>query len=471
MQENIIQEFQRRMECRCFELIAEFTQQLDFAGLEKAVTHECAKLCAELLQVLLQDLLNDAMFLAMLKIYAGKKGQRFKEYREITIILSNGQQIKINSPYFCKAHKHHKRKKRGPNGSGAHHGLTVLGFIGNVSPGLLADALQTSLLCPSYEVARTVMQSRGIDLDVKTLRRLCEKAGSLDNGLRAKISLSGSENLHGHTLVISPDGGRLRERRRKRGKVAKHLKRQGFHAEWKEPKLFTIYLLKHDGSIVKEFKPLHDATMEDHEGMFALLERYLRSLPIEQLERVVFCGDGSDWIWNGVKKLCQRMGFAEHTIYQVLDYTHAKQNLMDIVALVKVEKQAITRDRWLHFLWHGEIDVLGRDIEKTVTGKDKLEQAMKKFNNYFAANRERMRYAWFKENGLPRGSGHVESAIRRVINLRLKAPGTFWLKEMAECFLFLRSQLLSGRWEIFMGNLTALTRRDFWAVYAARETS
>ncbi len=45
----------------------------------------------------------------------------------------------------------------------------------------------------------------------------------------------------------------------------------------------------------------------------------------------------------------------------------------------------------------------------------------------------------------------------------------FWLKEMAECFLFLRSQLLSGRWEIFMGNLTALKRREFWPVYAANE--
>ncbi|CAK0772574.1 hypothetical protein CCP4SC76_5580019 [Gammaproteobacteria bacterium] len=48
---------------------------------------------------------------------------------------------------------------------------------------------------------------------------------------------------------------------------------------------------------------------------------------------------------------------------------------------------------------------------------------------------------------------HVESAIRRVINLRLKAPGTFWLKKMVECFLFLRSQLISGRWEIFMATL------------------
>jgi hypothetical protein len=60
---------------------------------------------------------------------------------------------------------------------------------------------------------------------------------------------------------------------------------------------------------------------------------------------------------------------------------------------------------------------------------------------------------------VPCGSGCVESAIRRVINLRLKAPGTFWTPEMAECFLFLRSQLLSGRWDTFIDNVARLKTR------------
>lgn len=60
---------------------------------------------------------------------------------------------------------------------------------------------------------------------------------------------------------------------------------------------------------------------------------------------------------------------------------------------------------------------------------------------------------------MPCGSGCVESAIRRVINLRLKAPGSFWTPEMAECFLFLRSQLLSGRWDTFIDNVARLKTR------------
>jgi hypothetical protein len=68
-------------------------------------------------------------------------------------------------------------------------------------------------------------------------------------------------------------------------------------------------------------------------------------------------------------------------------------------------------------------------------------------------------YERFRQAAVPCGSGCVESAIRRVINRRLKAPGTFWTQDMAECFLFLRSQLLSGRWDTFIHNVARLTRQ------------
>jgi hypothetical protein len=50
-----------------------------------------------------------------------------------------------------------------------------------------------------------------------------------------------------------------------------------------------------------------------------------------------------------------------------------------------------------------------------------------------------MRYSFFKDLNLSTGSGAVESAIRRVINLRLKGAGIFWTAVMAEVMLFLRT--------------------------------
>ena len=59
-------------------------------------------------------------------------------------------------------------------------------------------------------------------------------------------------------------------------------------------------------------------------------------------------------------------------------------------------------------------------------------------------------YADFARRGIPLGSGGVESAIRRVVNLRLKGPSIFWRKGNAECMLHLRSYLKAGRWDELM---------------------
>lgn len=83
---------------------------------------------------------------------------------------------------------------------------------------------------------------------------------------------------------------------------------------------------------------------------------------------------------------------------------------------------------------------------------------MTKFKNYFSDNGRRMQYAAFKHLDLPSGSGCVQSAIRRVINMRLKSPGIFWKRKTAEIMLFLRSTLLCGRWDIMFENLLALNR-------------
>jgi len=58
-----------------------------------------------------------------------------------------------------------------------------------------------------------------------------------------------------------------------------------------------------------------------------------------------------------------------------------------------------------------------------------------------------LRYDWFGYRGRPLGSGAVESAIRRVINLRLKGNGIYWREENAEAMLVLRAAALTGRWQ------------------------
>jgi hypothetical protein len=57
-----------------------------------------------------------------------------------------------------------------------------------------------------------------------------------------------------------------------------------------------------------------------------------------------------------------------------------------------------------------------------------------------------MDYAQIVESNLPIGSGAIESAIRRVVNLRLKGASIYWHKKSAEAVLLLRSYYKAGRW-------------------------
>ena len=56
-------------------------------------------------------------------------------------------------------------------------------------------------------------------------------------------------------------------------------------------------------------------------------------------------------------------------------------------------------------------------------------------------------YAKMQRRGLPIGSGAIESAIRRVVNLRLKGNGLMWCEGNAEGMLLLRAAALTGRWD------------------------
>jgi hypothetical protein len=61
-------------------------------------------------------------------------------------------------------------------------------------------------------------------------------------------------------------------------------------------------------------------------------------------------------------------------------------------------------------------------------------------------------YGRYRRRGVPLGSGAIESAIRRVINLRLKGNSISWYEENAEGMLLLRCLVLSHRWdETFQG--------------------
>ncbi len=82
-----------------------------------------------------------------------------------------------------------------------------------------------------------------------------------------------------------------------------------------------------------------------------------------------------------------------------------------------------------------------------LAAKGLRSKLVKREVGYFVKNRHRFAYDLVVVAGLPMGSGAMESAIRRVVNLRLKSPCIFWNKDTAEEMLLLRSYYKTGRWK------------------------
>ena len=410
------------------------------------------------LKPVIEDIICSPELLPVLKIGAGKLGLRFNGYRQTSVMIFSGEAIKIKSPYFAKASPKKRRgrkPKKRKSGTGRHFGLDYLGFVDRCTILLGSSVVQAALLCPSYELARITLQSHAITLNVKTIRRLVMSLGNRGIQYRGRVALSASDSADGKNILICLDGGRLRERITKRGRKCSGQKRQGFHGKWREPLQFVIQTINKEGVACKEHLPIYDATMGKIDFAFDLLEEYLSNMNISKADRVVFCGDGARSYWKRIGPMMNRLGVKHH--HEVIDYTHAKQNLNEIIAmlpkkLTAKEVEKIT-EVWKNLLWEGNVNELEVQIKKQINYPKKRDKALKKFDNYFKKNQDKVRYASMQKQRLPIGSGCVESAIRRVVNLRMKSPGIFWKKETAENMLFLRSQLLSGRWDTMISNI------------------
>jgi len=70
-----------------------------------------------------------------------------------------------------------------------------------------------------------------------------------------------------------------------------------------------------------------DGTTQKLPEFIKLLETYLVRLGIEKASEVILVGDGAPWIWERIPKLLEKTGGSGLKITEVIDWTHAKQNL------------------------------------------------------------------------------------------------------------------------------------------------
>ena len=147
-------------------------------------------------------------------------------------------------------------------------------------------------------------------------------------------------------------------------------------------------------------------------------------------------------------------------VVEVLDFYHASQYLSEALAtcrhMPKAQRQALYR-RLRHALRRQAdgVEVVQKALRTLATRQ--RGKALTRALRYVEAHAHRMRYVTLEARQLALGSGQVESAVRRVVNLRFKAPGSFWTETTVSGLMHLRAAFKAGRWDEIMSGVSTDT--------------
>jgi hypothetical protein len=205
-----------------------------------------------------------------------------KDYREVepTFLGGHSHTFRIPSIAFKRTGPGRRKRKRGAGqGLRGFPLLQALGFVGKYSAAAALERGMAGVACPSFEAAREQLAARGLDSGQRSILKAQEDwsellLGQLDGWLEQPESglppWAQDFELSRQTLVLSLDGGRIRERQDKPGRKKSHGDRD-FEAPWVEPRLFALYGLDSNPQAKSKKRKLVDGCLADCEQTMARL--------------------------------------------------------------------------------------------------------------------------------------------------------------------------------------------------------
>jgi hypothetical protein len=395
--------------------------------------------------------------------------------RKVQVRLLGGLVVWITSLY-CALRRNGRDTDDFRRG-GVYVELVQFGFGKGCSPGLESDVARQAANSPSYQFASEELARDGVDLDAKTVRRIALQCGEGMLNLRSHEldlwrdgKLPAGQELQGKPVSVQIDGGRTRLRGPLRSVEQKEARldadgmptqdsagrsqtpaKRTFDAEWREPKLVTIFVHDEKGRMEKKSQATIDGTFEGPDALAELVAMHLHRLGAAKAKSVTFVADGAPWIWDRIPVIIEQAGLQKVKTYEVLDCCHAAHHIsLALAALGLNDKERLPLYR-LHrtYLRNGHWRRVVEELTALAEGLTDIA-AFHTEITYLTKHGEagRLKYPTFRALGLPLGSGAIESNIRRVINDRLKGNGKFWDQDNGEAMLQLRAQVISRRWDV-----------------------
>jgi len=246
---------------------------------------------------------------------------------------------------------------------------------------------------------------------------------------------------------------------------------QMVNGEWKEVKTLAVGVIGKAVTKPEEEEQVQTTALSYFSRMSeaeafqqeALGEVYRRGA--EKAETVCAVSDGADWIQKWVD-------YHRKDAVRILDFAHAmeyvskggqaayahlslpKEDLAES-AQAQAKRQQERFEQWLkqqaHELKTGEADRVLAELEGLRTlmqeaGHLDALEALDKSLHYLRERRQMIRYALFRAQGYPIGSGSVESAHILVVQSRMKQAGMRWEPSHVNSMLAMRNLACNERW-------------------------
>jgi hypothetical protein len=207
-------------------------------------------------------------------------------------------------------------------------------------------------------------------------------------------------------------------------------RRKARAVEWREVR---ACLARDEGSVT----PLFGGTLATAEVAGLLWREVAEGAGLTAGTRVHALGDGAPWIVPQVQK-----HFGPQASYLV-DFYHVSEYL------AAAAPPGPNRLAWLQkqqdHLLANKAGVVLRNLARRLEPPGAAERPVAQAHRYLSERRDQLNYAQARREGLPIGSGEIESAHRHLIQPRLKIPGA-WKEQNAELMLNLRVARANGLW-------------------------
>lgn len=338
--------------------------------------------------------------------------------------------------------------------------MSVLGIQEGKSPALVRDVGRLAALLPSYEAVQHELSERGMNLNFKEVRGIAQYAADAALAFRQReleryrAGQLPAGNGSGKRFAAMIDGGRTKIRttkRKQKGRGKTKTQTRRYRSDWREPKLLIVFEMDEQGRMKKGTQPIIDGSFQGPDELMELLTMRLHQVGASQAEVVAFRADGAPWIWDRLEWVCKRLGLKKGQVSLGLDWCHAVHHIsLALEPLVsEADRKRVFKKmrKWLkQGAWRKVVDEL-LDLIRA-KGLDDDAPVWTEIN-YLECHGEagHLDYAKYRRRKLPTGSGAIESAIRRVINLRMKGNSISWKEENAEGMLVLRGLVVSRRWK------------------------